>query len=193
MPWSGLPSHQCLSAGGLIQTAPREYEPLMTFAGHQCLSAGGLIQTRLACAWDAWDAVKSPMPFGWGANPNKRYARMTAAMSLRHQCLSAGGLIQTRHGGSATPSRQKPQSPMPFGWGANPNRYTPLQNRDAFGLSPMPFGWGANPNPWTPPKTRPDPRPSPMPFGWGANPNARRHPGPVFGDRPVTNAFRLGG
>ena len=61
------------------------------------------------------------MPFGWGANPNWVVDEEHRLTSPRcHQCLSAGGLIQTpskrpeRHGNES-------MSPMPFGWGANPN------------------------------------------------------------------------
>ena len=40
-------------------------------SGHQCLSAGGLIQTLLEHVLDNADMSGSPMPFGWGANPNR--------------------------------------------------------------------------------------------------------------------------
>ena len=41
----GETGHQCLSAGGLIQTLVEESEVAVDHRSHQCLSAGGLIQT----------------------------------------------------------------------------------------------------------------------------------------------------
>ena len=41
-------SHQCLSAGGLIQTSAPHADGGHPAGRHQCLSAGGLIQTHAA-------------------------------------------------------------------------------------------------------------------------------------------------
>ena len=88
---------------------------------HQCLSAGGLIQTEVIRLANLIDWMASPMPFGWGANPNLRFGLVgLQSLPVRHQCLSAGGLIQTV-GGHVHKGRFRYESPMPFGWGANPN------------------------------------------------------------------------
>ena len=63
----------------------------------------------------------SPMPFGWGANPNAlRHGDSRCPDGSRHQCLSDGGLIQTEAAGVKI-CQHGGESPMPFGWGANPN------------------------------------------------------------------------
>ena len=68
---AGGAGHQCLSAGGLIQTHRHMGNTTTTAtASHQCLSAGGLIQTPRCPSGTMRRLVLSPMPFGWGANPN---------------------------------------------------------------------------------------------------------------------------
>ena len=56
--WGANPNHDRASNGLLLARC------------HQCLSAGGLIQTRVVCQNTLGAAMRSPMPFGWGANPN---------------------------------------------------------------------------------------------------------------------------
>ena len=112
---------------------------------------------------------------------------------MSHQCLSAGGLIQTI-GDFVHPIVYVEQSPMPFGWGANPNGRRLGSIRCVPPESPMPFGWGANPN-----GARHGSGDSPRPLGHqclsagGLIQTEGRDVTKEQKKRAVTNAFRLGG
>ena len=106
--------------GANPNTAPHSGLPALLCFGHQCLSAGGLIQTVHRPGRARVARVPSPMPFGWGANPNSIQYAAPQRDAVGHQCLSAGGLIQTCFVSLRVAIRAG-VSPMPFGWGANPN------------------------------------------------------------------------